>query len=211
MRPLADLGPPQKSRTLNRRGRTLKITTPLLVWGSCGIGRPFGDEKRLRSLLAAGDTTKLHRRLEADAKALVAYYEYARLHDTVRLRWGFLDEVIAAPWVDRDEPRLYALVREALDWTAGARGRLGSAPGGRTPGRGPDGAASSRTAAPTAGASSTKKGCRWTIATSSSRGCSLSSTCVNAATGASAPPTRGSSAVFATWRLKSVTRCPTRG
>lgn len=132
-RRLADLGPPQKSKTLNQRGRTLEITTPLLVWGSCGIGRPFGDEKRLRSLLAAGNTARLHRRLEADAKALVAYYQYARLHHTVRLRWGFLDEAIAAPWVDPDEPSLYALVREAFDGGRELEVVSGSAPGWKDP------------------------------------------------------------------------------
>ena len=100
-RPLADLGPPQKSKTLNQAGRTLTITTPLLVWGSCGIGRPFGDEKRLQSYLVAGKTTKLYRRLEADAKALAAYYAYGRLQHAVRLRWGFLDEMIPAPWRTR--------------------------------------------------------------------------------------------------------------
>ena len=132
-RPLADLGPPQKSKQLNRRGRTLKITTPLLVWGSCRIGRPFGDEKRLRSHLAAGETTKLHRRLEADAKALVAYYQYGRLHHTVRLRWGFLDEMIAAPWVDRDERSLHGLVRAAFDGGRELEVVSGSAPGWKDP------------------------------------------------------------------------------
>lgn len=42
-RRLAELGPPQKTMKLNKRGRTLKITTTVLVQGSCGIGKPFGD------------------------------------------------------------------------------------------------------------------------------------------------------------------------
>lgn len=46
-RRLAELGAPQKTRQLNRRGRTLRITTGLLVQGSCGISRSFGDEKVL--------------------------------------------------------------------------------------------------------------------------------------------------------------------
>ena len=130
---LAELGPPRKSKKLNRRGRTLKITTPLLVWGSCGIGRPFLDERRLRGYLAAGETTKLRRRLEADAKALVAYYNYGRLHHTVRLRWGFLDEPIAAPWVQRDESGLYELEREAHESGRGLEVVSGSAPGWENP------------------------------------------------------------------------------
>ena len=46
-RRLAELGPPQKTRRLNRRGRTLKITPALLVQGTCGISRPFGDERTM--------------------------------------------------------------------------------------------------------------------------------------------------------------------
>ena len=102
-RRLGELGPPQKTRTINRSGRTLKITTSLLVQGSCGISRPFGDAKKMREYLAGGELTKLRRRLEADAKSLYAIYQYGRLHGTVRLRWGFLDEHLSVPWVHRDE------------------------------------------------------------------------------------------------------------
>jgi hypothetical protein len=132
-RRLAELGPPQKSKGLNRRGRTLKITTPLLVWGSCGIGRPFGDVKRLRAHRTAGETTKLRRRLEADAKALAAYYAYGRLHHWVRLRWGFLDERIGVPWVQRDETSLYDLKREAQASGRSLEIVAGSAPGWENP------------------------------------------------------------------------------
>lgn len=114
-RRLAELGPPQKTRTLNRRGRTLKITLELLIQGSCGIGRPFGDPAKLRAYLRTGKHTQLRRRLEADAKSLFALYQYGRLHGGVRLRWGFLDEMIPAPWVHRDEATLYGLKRQALE------------------------------------------------------------------------------------------------
>jgi hypothetical protein len=111
-RRLAELGPPQKTRQLNRRRRTLTITPTLLVQGSCGIGRPFGDERTVRSYLQRGEHTKLRRRLEADAKSLFALYQYGRLHGAVRLRWGFLDEMLPAPWVHRDEPTLHHLLKE---------------------------------------------------------------------------------------------------
>jgi len=46
-RRLAELGPPQKTRKLNRRGRTLQITTPLLV---CLGGHPKpATDGRLRT------------------------------------------------------------------------------------------------------------------------------------------------------------------
>jgi hypothetical protein len=130
---LAELGPAQKTKKLNKRGRTLKITTTLLVQGSCGISRPFGDEAKLAEYLAKGEQTKLRRRLEADAKSLHALYEYGRLHGAVRLRWGFLDEPIPAPWVHRDERKLYELEKAALAMNVPLEVVVGSAPGWSEP------------------------------------------------------------------------------
>jgi len=132
-RRLAELGPPQKTRTINKRGRTLKITAALLVQGSCGISRPFGDPKTLAGYLAKDERAKLRRRLEADAKSLYALYEYGRLHGAVRLRWGFLDEDLPAPWVHRDEPKLYDLKRSALAMNLPIEVVVGSAPGWNDP------------------------------------------------------------------------------
>jgi hypothetical protein len=132
-RRVAELGPPQKTRQLNKRGRTLEITTGLLVQGSCGIGRPFGDEKVLRRYLRDGEYTKLRRRLEADAKSLFALYQYGRLHGAVRLRWGFLDEMIPAPWVHRDEPTLYNLMERAHELRVPLEIVIRSAPGWADP------------------------------------------------------------------------------
>ena len=132
-RRLAELGPPQKTKTLNRRGRALAITTALLVQGSCGISKPFGEKERLAGYLASGDLTKLRRRLEADAKSLYALYEYGRLHGSVRLRWGFLDERIPAPWVHRDEPVLHDLAKAALEIGVPLEIVTGSAPGWEDP------------------------------------------------------------------------------
>lgn len=128
-RRLAELGPPQKTKQLNKRGRTLKITTGLLVQGSCCISRPFGDEKVLHGYLRDGEYTKLRRRLEADAKSVFALYQYGRLHGAVRLRWGFLDEMIPAPWVHRDEPRLYDLMKRARELRVPLEVVIGGAPG----------------------------------------------------------------------------------
>ncbi len=65
---LVDLRPPQKSRRLNRRGRTLKITPELLIWGTTGIARPLGDPENVARYLARGEAGKLARRLESDVK-----------------------------------------------------------------------------------------------------------------------------------------------
>ena len=118
---------------INKRGRTLRITATLLVQGSCGISRPFGEEKKLAEYLAQGELTKLRRRLESDVKSLYALYEYGRLHGTVRLRWGFLDEHIPAPWVHPDEPTLHDLKRSAFQAQAPLEVVTGSAPGWSEP------------------------------------------------------------------------------
>ncbi len=133
MRRLADLAPSQKTRQLNKRGRTLKITTRLLVQGTCGIPHPFGDEKILRKYLREGKLHKLCRRLESDAKALYAFYQYGRLHGTVRLRWGFIDERIPAPWVHPDETTIHRLMDEALHHGIPLEVVVGSAPGWNDP------------------------------------------------------------------------------
>jgi len=132
-RRLAELGPPRKSKVLNKRGRTLKITTTMLIQGSCGIVRPFGDRKKLATYLREGQLTRLRRRLEADAKSLFALYQYGRLHGAVRLRWGFLDEMIPAPWLHRDESWFYDLKRRAQERSEALEVVVGSAPGWTDP------------------------------------------------------------------------------
>ena len=132
-RRLAELGPPQKTMTLNERGRALRITTAMLIQGSCGISRPLGDPDRLHEYLDGGDTTRLVRRLEADAKALFALYRYGLVHGAVRLRWGFLDEMIQAPWSHPDEPRLHDIKRLAHAQRAFVELVAGSAPGWEEP------------------------------------------------------------------------------
>ena len=132
-RRLAELGPPQKTKKINRRGRTLKITAELLIRGSCGIARPLGDEKKLAAYLRDGQETKLRRRVEANVKSLFALYEYGRLHGALRLRWGFLDERIPAPWVHRDERMLYDLKKTSEETGVPLEVVVGSAPGWADP------------------------------------------------------------------------------
>jgi hypothetical protein len=132
-RRLGELGPPQKTMKLNQRGRKLTITTGLLVQGSCGIGRPFGDGKKMREYLRDGKLTQLRRRLEADAKSLYAIYQYGRLHGSVRLRWGFLNERLPAPWVHRDEATIHELKHQAYKLGVPLEVVVGSYPGWANP------------------------------------------------------------------------------
>ncbi len=114
-RVVAELGPPQKSYQLNRRGRTLKVTAALLAQGSCGISKPFRDPRDLRRHLDAGAESRLRRAMEADAKSLFALYSYGRVHGAYRLRWGFVDDMLPVPWVRRDEPRIHGFLRAACE------------------------------------------------------------------------------------------------
>jgi len=132
-RRLADIGPPQKSMRVNRTGRTVKITTAMLISGSCGISRPLGDAKKLRGYLDAGQDAQLRRRLESDAKSLFALHAYGRLHGGVRLRWGFIDEMFPAPWLHRDEPMFHDMMRQARSLGVGIEAVVGSAPGWEQP------------------------------------------------------------------------------
>jgi hypothetical protein len=132
-RRLADLGPPQKTYQLNRQGRVLRITTRLLIQGTCGLSRPLGDVKILARYLRDGDETRLRRRLEADTKALYALYQYGRLHGYVRLRWGFVDDMLPVPWVHPDEPRLHHLMERAHSLQIPLEVVAGSAPGWADP------------------------------------------------------------------------------
>lgn len=126
---LAELRPPQKSLQLNRHRRTLKITTKLLIRGSCGISHPFGTKATMLAYLREGQDTRFRRRVEADAKSLLALYQYGCLHHTVRLRWGFLDQKLPAPWVHCDEHSLYDLLRRSNELDAPLEIVVGSAPG----------------------------------------------------------------------------------
>ena len=87
----------------------------------------------MRAYLREGQLGKLRRRLEADAKSLYALYQYGRTHGTVRLRWGFLDEFLPAPWVHRDEATLYELKQKALERRVPLEVVVGSAPGWADP------------------------------------------------------------------------------
>lgn len=107
-----DLNPPQKTRQLNRQGRILRLTPEMLITSSTGISRPLGDPAKIAVYLASGDDGKLRRRLESDVKSLAAFYYYGSMHGYVRLRWGFLDELLPVGWSLQGDPFLPELVRQ---------------------------------------------------------------------------------------------------
>ena len=132
-RRVADLSRHPHTRQLNRRGRTLRITTSQLISASVGISRPLYEAAAMRRYLAEGAETALRRRLESDVKALAAFYRYGRLHGAVRLRWGFLDECRPVDWPGSPGDPLYRIVEAAR--AAGKDNEVvaGSAPGWAEP------------------------------------------------------------------------------
>ena len=130
----ADLTRHPHTRQLNRRGRTLRITTartdnrdgrhqPPLV-------RPGGHAPVPRR---RRHHPGLRRRLESDVKALAAFYRYGRLHGDVRLRWGFLDERRPVEWPGSPGDPLHAMVAAASAADAELDVVAGSAPGWADP------------------------------------------------------------------------------
>lgn len=132
-RRLIDLRPPQKTRRINKRGRTLAITPELLITSSIGVSRPLGDAAKTARYLAEGDHGKLERRLASDVKALFAFYRYGVLQRGVRLRWGFLDDGFHVSWELPGEPSLYETLRSAAEKGQSAELVVGYAPGWEEP------------------------------------------------------------------------------
>ena len=110
--PSVDLKPPQETRRLNRQGRTLNIAPELLITSTTGISHPLGDPAKIAAYLAAGDFTKLARRLESGVKALFAFHQYGVMHRYVRLRWGFLNDTLPVDWAVPGDPSLYEALQE---------------------------------------------------------------------------------------------------
>ena len=130
---LVDLKPPQKTRRLNRQGRTLTITPELLITSTTGMSHPLGDPAKMAAYLAAGDFAKLARRLESDVKALFAFYQYGAMHHCVRLRWGFLNDILAVDWTGPGDPSLHELLREYAATHQPVQIVWGTAPGWSDP------------------------------------------------------------------------------
>jgi hypothetical protein len=112
-RRLHELGPPQKTIQMSKRGRPLRLTVDLLARSSCGMTRPFTNTAMLDRLLVEGRDAQFRRRMESDAKALYALYQYGRLHGSLRLLWRNADDMLPVPWVDHDEERIHGMLHRA--------------------------------------------------------------------------------------------------
>lgn len=130
---LIDLGHHPKSKQINKRGRKLAITTELLITSSTGISKPLGDPIKMHDYWRDGKRTALTKRLESDAKSLFAFYSYGALHNSIRLRWGFLSEGYLAEWGVPGEPSLYDFMTQKMGTAEPIQYVRGSAPGWSDP------------------------------------------------------------------------------
>jgi hypothetical protein len=129
-----DISPPQKTKKLNKQGRILKITTELLVSGTVGISRALGDPQKIAFYIREGDNGKLAKRIESTAKALCAYYNYGCNNLWVRLRWGFLNEIVGAEnWQLPGDVTFYEMLSHAAQKQLTVEIVAGSAPGWTEP------------------------------------------------------------------------------
>ncbi len=111
---LIDLAHHPKSKQINKSGRKLAINTELLITSSTGISKPLGDSIKMHDYWRNAKQTALAKRLESDAKSLFAFYSYGSLHNSIRLRWGFLSEGYLAEWGVPGEPSLYDFLKQKM-------------------------------------------------------------------------------------------------
>lgn len=77
---------------------------------------------------------KLTRRMESTAKALCAYYNFGVMHSFVRLRWGFIDEIVGVEkWRLPSDPHLYDILRQSKNEMIPVEIVIGSSPGWTDP------------------------------------------------------------------------------
>jgi hypothetical protein len=130
---LIDLAKHPRSKQINKRGRKLSITTEMLISSSTGISKPLGDPVKMQEYWRQEKRSMLSKRMESDAKALYAFYRYGALHNSIRLRWGFLSESYHVEWGVPGEPMLYSIVREKMEKGESIEFVRGSAPGWSDP------------------------------------------------------------------------------
>jgi hypothetical protein len=112
---------------LHLRETMRRLALPSDDWRLCDLKPP----QKTRQLNRSGG--KLRRRLEADAKALYAFYHYGALQNLVRLRWGFLDEHLGVEWRLPGELSLYEILDRARNSGIPVEVVVGSAPGWADP------------------------------------------------------------------------------
>jgi hypothetical protein len=94
---LAELRPTQRTLRPSDQG-AVAVSLSATVQATTGKRRIPADAKTWKPLLAARSTTRLAARLEGEAQALLALYEYGALHGGVRIRRRPGDRLLPVSW-----------------------------------------------------------------------------------------------------------------
>ncbi len=106
---LAELRPTQ--RTIRPSDQAaLAVTLPGVVQATTGKSRVPADAKAWEPLLAERLTARLEARLEEEAQALFALYEYGALHGGVRIRRHLGDRLVPVSWSLPGDPDFESFV-----------------------------------------------------------------------------------------------------
>ncbi len=106
---LAELRPTQRTIRPSDQG-AVAVTLPAIVQATTGRSRVPADAKAWKPLLAARTTTRLVARLEGEAQALFALYEYGAIHGGVRIRRRPGDRLLPVAWSLRGDPDFESFV-----------------------------------------------------------------------------------------------------
>ncbi len=128
-RKFVDLTPPFKERKLNRAGRRVHFGVSQAIAMTVSSSQPLGDLQKLAAYREQGQWGKFFRRTQSDVKSLYQYYRYGVEHNSVRLRWGFLDELVGVNWNLGEEPGIYEILRCAHEQGTSVDVVLGGTPG----------------------------------------------------------------------------------
>jgi hypothetical protein len=94
---LAELRPTQRTLRPSDQG-AVAVSLPAIIQATTGRSRVPAEANAWRPLLVARSTTRLAARLEQEAQALFALYEYGALHGGVRLRRRPGDRLVPVAW-----------------------------------------------------------------------------------------------------------------
>jgi hypothetical protein len=110
---LAELRPIQRTFRPGDR-QAVAVSLPAVVHATAGRRRVPGDPGVWQRLFRARSTTRLVARLEEEAQALFALYEYGALHGGVRVRRRARERLLPVAWSLRGDPDFASLVRASI-------------------------------------------------------------------------------------------------
>jgi hypothetical protein len=110
---LAELRPTQRTIRPSDQG-AVPVSLQAVVQATTGKRGVPVDANAWKPLVAAQSTTRLANRLEAEAQALFALYEYGALHGGVRIRRRPGDRLLPVAWTLRGDADLHDIVSASV-------------------------------------------------------------------------------------------------